>query len=640
MLKKIKKINFYRKPIQWLVVVSLGIMVFRSLFNKEYIADIEAYCPFGGIQSLGSFLIRGSLACSMTLTQIGMGLALFVAVIIFSKLFCSFICPLGIFSEWIGKYGEKFKLRYTFKGLPDRLLRVFKYALLFITLYYTVDSSELFCKKFDPYYAFFSGFDHEVNLTYAFIAIFILVAGSFFIRLAWCKYMCPLSALSNIFSYILLILPLIFLYIAIVYFSPLLFSWKLLFLIICISGFVFEFFKMKFFILPFFRITRNIQTCTSCRLCDKACPMGINVSESKTVKHIDCHLCTDCVNSCPEKNTLNINKSSKLKWIPAITVIVLFVAALVFSHKYEIPTISEFWGSKTEIENAEIFEIEGLKSIRCFGSSKSFALHLRGFNGVLGVETYVKNYKALIYYNPDLISHDDVGKLIFTPAENLIEAPINFQTNVAVWDVKIDKYFDEQDAYYMQSIMKQNKGIYAYKISYGEPAPAQFFFNPDLTNPELMRKAIEQKTIILYSESTPYEQKINFEVKDFNTNYTFIKAYEFYKLFLPELDYKFKRFNSLKNEDLEIAGVFIDEMPNQELNENLLLLMSHISADNSIVRFTTEYNENGILVKATFVKQETTPESVKNKLMSPQLFILYDDGFSETITNDIKYRPN
>ena len=155
------KNNMYKKGLQWLIVALLGYMVIRLFVDPNYIADFEAYCPIGGMQAFASFMVNNTLACSMTETQIFMGIVLIAGVAFFSKLFCSYICPIGTFTEWLGKIGEKFNVRYTISGIADRSLRL-KYGLLFTTFYFSVKTSELFCKEFDPYYAAFTGFGHDV----------------------------------------------------------------------------------------------------------------------------------------------------------------------------------------------------------------------------------------------------------------------------------------------------------------------------------------------------------------------------------------------------------------------------------------------------------------------------------------------
>ena len=106
-MAKAKKKNFYRLALQWTILGLLLYMVIRPFIDKSYVADFEAYCPFGGLQALSSFLANNSLACSMTTTQISMGIALLAGVFLFSKLFCSYICPIGTFTEWLGWQGKQ-----------------------------------------------------------------------------------------------------------------------------------------------------------------------------------------------------------------------------------------------------------------------------------------------------------------------------------------------------------------------------------------------------------------------------------------------------------------------------------------------------------------------------------------------------
>jgi len=169
--------NWYKLIYQFAIILILVVAVFRMLFSKGYTPDFEAYCPFGGVQALGSYLTMNSLSCTMTSMQIMMGIILFAGIVLFSRLFCGYICPLGTIGEWIGKLGEKFKIRFTLTGVADYALRFLKYALLFVTFYFTLKSSELFCKKFDPYYATMSGFNSDVVVLWASLAILALVVG-------------------------------------------------------------------------------------------------------------------------------------------------------------------------------------------------------------------------------------------------------------------------------------------------------------------------------------------------------------------------------------------------------------------------------------------------------------------------------
>ena len=107
-MKKLKK-NWLRHLIQWGTLLAI-IIVLTKVFGNES-ADPEAYCPMGGIESLGTYLVAGSMACSMSMAQIMMGIVLAVAVILFSKLFCGYLCPLGWGTEYLGKLREKMKIK-------------------------------------------------------------------------------------------------------------------------------------------------------------------------------------------------------------------------------------------------------------------------------------------------------------------------------------------------------------------------------------------------------------------------------------------------------------------------------------------------------------------------------------------------
>lgn len=200
-MKNLKK-NWFRHLLQWGTL--LAIIVFLTKIAGNETADPEAYCPLGGLETLGSYLVAGSMACSMTMTQIMMGVVLGIGVILFSKLFCGYLCPLGWGSEYLAKLRSKMKVKEIViksGSMADKVLRFFKYALLFLVFYFTITSSELFCKNFDPYYAAATGFQGELTLWMAVAALVLFIFGNFFIKMFWCKYLCPLGAISNIFKY-------------------------------------------------------------------------------------------------------------------------------------------------------------------------------------------------------------------------------------------------------------------------------------------------------------------------------------------------------------------------------------------------------------------------------------------------------
>ena len=77
----------------------------------------------------------------MSSVQIFAGIALIVAVVLFSKLFCAYLCPLGTVSDVLMKLRRNRKIKPWFvpaNGLSDKVLRLIKYILLFLILYNTI----------------------------------------------------------------------------------------------------------------------------------------------------------------------------------------------------------------------------------------------------------------------------------------------------------------------------------------------------------------------------------------------------------------------------------------------------------------------------------------------------------------------
>jgi polyferredoxin len=132
----------------------------------------------GGLQALATYLANNSLPCSMSMLQISMGLALAVAVVLFSKLFCAYICPLGTVQDLLSKARKAMHIKgikIANGSILDKVLRIVKYALVFWIFYMTMNDSELFCKNLDPYYAVATGFQGEITLWMSIVTICVIL---------------------------------------------------------------------------------------------------------------------------------------------------------------------------------------------------------------------------------------------------------------------------------------------------------------------------------------------------------------------------------------------------------------------------------------------------------------------------------
>lgn len=630
-----KKQNFYKLIYQFAVIGILLYMGFRLFADKAYAPDFEAYCPFGGLQALGSFFTMNSLSCSMTSTQIMMGIALFVGIVLFSRLFCGYICPLGTVGEWIGKLGERLKVRITLKGIADYALRFLKYALLFIVFYFTLKSSELFCKKFDPYYAVVSGFNADVVLLWASIALVALLIGSLFLRLFWCRYLCPLGALSTIFRFTWMFAGVMVLYIAL-----LLFGLKIPYIyplaVLCIGGYILEIIRIDLVRPSLVHITRNTETCIACGLCSEKCPQGIDVAGMKVVKHADCTLCGDCLYECPEKDTLQINNRN-MKWLPAVVLGALIILGLVAGKTFELPTINQKWGTEEQIANAGLFKMSGLKNIKCFGSSTAFANQMRKVNGVYGVSTYVASHTVHILYDTTVFNDEKLQKLIFVPEKRIIQPVEKDVDSVSYYTLTVDRFFDPLDATYLQHLLSQKTDACGYQSDYACPVVVRIYFpagkEPDK---ETLTKVIESKNLSFTMNGNEFNVKLPYKVVTFNEKPVTISKLAYASaMFTPTVS----KFNSFSKYSPKAISEYILSMgANSALKARYTYLISHLSNDHGVIGFETTVDsvgaEKGVIY---FVDSLTTPENIFAEINIDTLLFHYTDGRTGKLANPFSF---
>lgn len=627
-MSKIKK-NLWRHVLQIGVIALIVGFIVKVFFGGKP-ADVEAYCPLGGLESLATFLNSSTLACSMSIVQIMIGIVLAVGVILFSKLFCGYVCPLGTITEWLGVLRKKMKIKYEIPmgSVADKVLRVFKYIILFWIFYMTITTSELFCKNFDPYYAMATGFRGEITAWMTVISMLLLFLGSLFINMFWCKYICPLGALSNIFKFTLTFAVLVVLSLiagAIGLSMP----WVWLLGVACVICYIYEIVYYESKVFPLLRITKDETTCTNCGACSRKCPQQIDVKNMKVVKHVDCTLCGECIASCPEKS-LNINRRSGLRWVPAILVVVLFFLALWMSQHWELPTIDERWGDEAKIERLESFEREGMRTVKCFGSSKAFANKMRTVPGVYGVTTYVNRFAVVIHYDPTETTKEKVEESMFTPTKRKLNTPPANVQQLKVVTMEVDKLFDRMDITFLGNIIKEKEGFYGIVSEYGCPVKVILYMD--------VNKPVDKKELQGIVETRKFEMPVhgggvkeitcNYELTSVSDQVDTIGRQEFLDYMFPKTSSAFKG-NKDKYDANVATAVYEMDYPGIDkplIQRQLPYLGSFLSNNPGILAYETALRGDMSVIRITYVKDVLDDEKIWEYLQSPQWTIHFKDG--------------
>ena len=501
--------NWPKYLLQWGV---LAVMLFcltglcAALFPSAQPADPERFCPFGGIQAFVTYLVRGSLPCSMSSVQILMGLALVAAVVFFSKLFCGYLCPVGSVEDLLTKLRNAWKIKgfeIPAGSLADKLLRIVKYALLFWVLYMTVTASELFCKKLDPYYAVATGFKGEIVLWMSVVTLSVVLLMGLFVKRFWCKYICPLGAISNTLKFWtwLLVLALV---VALLGLLGVSLPWVWVFAACCLLGYLLEIFSVR----PrpqILHVVVNQDLCNrQCLNCQKQCPYHINVpNEGTMVRNVDCVLCGECIAACPNK-ALSVGVMSTAKqrrwtrFLPAVITAVLLAVALVIGARFELPTIDESWGIEEGMK-IETVRIENLKSVKCYGSSMAFKARMEGVRGVHGVKTYVGSHSVVIKYDPARTTPEKIQEEVFVPSHFRVNSPDpKAYSSLRVLTIRTEKMYDRTDLNRLgMQFRLTGKKIFGLDSQYDCPLIVRVYVDPEEEGLDeaFFRETVEKKTL-------------------------------------------------------------------------------------------------------------------------------------------------
>lgn len=283
---------------------------------------VEAFLPISALMSIYYYLQTGVIHSAHP-AGFFILLAIILVSFVFGKSFCSWICPIGTLSEYVGEFSDRvqkklFKrifrlprwLDYPLRSLKYLLLGFFVYSIFFAMSVYALqaflDSPYNLIADVKMYYFF-----AEIS-QFALIVIAVLFVLSVLIRNFWCRYLCPYGALLGIFTLL----------------SP-------------------------------NKIKRNQTSCIDCNLCAKACPAFIKVDKVKTVISDECSTCMSCVDACPVADTLDLKPvfiadkiSRKFVSFGVISIFIFVTGAAMLAGKWQNDVSKEEYIKLYEIRNS------------------------------------------------------------------------------------------------------------------------------------------------------------------------------------------------------------------------------------------------------------------------------------------------
>ncbi len=357
----------------------------------------------------------------------------------------------------------------------------------------------------------------------------------------------------------------------------------------------------------------------------------------KVVKHVDCNSCNECITVCPEKDTLQYNKKKYLKWMPPIAIVALFAIGLVLQSFWEVPTISQKWGTPEEMENTQTYSREGLKNIKCYGSSAAFARQMKTVKGVYGVSTYVGSKKVEITYDSTIISELKLEESLFTPSKTVLRSLKKDVENVTEVSLLLENFFDTFDFSYLARHLQQETGATAVLSEYACPVIIKIYFpeNVEINEEELI-EILEAKTLEYESGGKTHAVEMEYEVVG-KLKMDEVERGEYIKmLFSPYA----RIFNDYDTYDTTVVDVFTIPMgKNTKVAKRLNYMVSHLSNDDGIIKLETRLNEEyKQVLDISYVDSMTNANNVFEMMTTDSLSISYTSGKKENVANMFDFK--
>ena len=165
-------------------------LVWLSLFSLAYFGFFRqgCICSVGSIQNTSMALFNSNYAIPLTALLFFMVPLIFA--LLFGRVFCAGVCPLGAIQELTG-----FRMVQVPKKI-EKILTAIPFVYLGLAVLYSATASQFVICRFDPFVGIF-----RIDAPYTMIIFgaLLLLAG-IFVNRPYCRYLCPYGVILGIFS--------------------------------------------------------------------------------------------------------------------------------------------------------------------------------------------------------------------------------------------------------------------------------------------------------------------------------------------------------------------------------------------------------------------------------------------------------
>jgi copper chaperone CopZ len=153
-----------------------------------------------------------------------------------------------------------------------------------------------------------------------------------------------------------------------------------------------------------------------------------------------------------------------------------------------------------DVDELQTVTIEGLRSVKCYGSSMAFKARLEKIQGVHGVTVFVKRHSADVLYNPAQTNPDKIQEAIFVPSKFRIQTPDPAQTDsIKVVVIRTEGMYDKMDINYLgMQFRLTGKKLYGIETEFACPLIVRVYMDPsEELDEDWFEEVVEMEELVM-----------------------------------------------------------------------------------------------------------------------------------------------
>jgi copper chaperone CopZ/NAD-dependent dihydropyrimidine dehydrogenase PreA subunit len=345
-------------------------------------------------------------------------------------------------------------------------------------------------------------------------------------------------------------------------------------------------------------VMKDNSACSNCGLCTKHCPyhIDLNPCHNGRVESVDCTLCGECVAVCTSgslKFGVSRNKQEKFwKYVPAALTVALVAFGMWAGGRFELPTIDMKWGLETVAEDGTVIRtldpddlqtltIEGLRSIKCYGSSMTFKAQVEKVTGVHGVKTFVNRHSVEILYDPAKTTPEKIQEAIYTPAKFKVNTPDHKVTEfLKVVTIRTERMYDKLDISTLGTQMKlTGRKIYGLESEFSCPLIVRVIVDPsEELSEEWFKKVVETGT--------------GYEFVEMQEGFTTVSTIDFIRNMFTPFDVQWKNRVEAAGENQQYVHEFVDKSYDDPMAVRYMpYLSNYLSKQDGVIGVSLALND-------------------------------------------------